>query len=338
MLDIFNNNAFSVTSLTAAINQMEYVSGRLGQLGLFRSKGITSKTASFELKNGRLVLVQSQPRGAPANQNTPTKRKMVDLPTIHLPLEDHIPADEIQGVRQFGSETALQTVQGVVNERLSSMNQNIEVTREHLRVGAIKGIILDADGSTLTNLYTAFGVSAPSDITFNFETDIDGALRTKCAGVARTIAHELGGTPFSGVHAMCGDDFYDALIANKEVRESYLAQQEASQLREATAYESFKFGGIVWENYRGYVNDADGAAVPFIAANQCRFFPMGVPELFLEVFSPGDFIETVNTVGLPVYAKQAVDPKFGRYVDLHVQSNPLPVCTRPRTLLKGVAS
>jgi hypothetical protein len=31
--------------------------------------------------------------------------------------------------------------------------------------------------------------------------------------------------------------------------------------------------------------------------------------------------------------KQAVDQQFARWVMLHVQSNPLPICTRPRVLI-----
>ena len=53
------------------------------------------------------------------------------------------------------------------------------------------------------------------------------------------------------------------------------------------------------------------------------------------VYAPADYIETVNTIGLPRYAKQATDQEFGRWVKLHTQSNPLPICTRPKTLIKG---
>jgi len=48
--------------------------------------------------------------------------------------------------------------------------------------------------------------------------------------------------------------------------------------------------------------------------------------------APADFVETANTIGLPRYAKQAVDQQFARWVMLHVQSNPLPICTRPQVL------
>ncbi|MGH6898755.1 MAG: major capsid protein [Geminicoccaceae bacterium] len=65
------------------------------------------------------------------------------------------------------------------------------------------------------------------------------------------------------------------------------------------------------------------------------FFPVGVPGRFRQYNAPADFVETANTIGLPRYAKQAVDQQFARWVMLHVQSNPLPICTRPRVLIKG---
>ena len=39
-LDIFSSSAFSMVSLTDAINKMPYVPGRIGQLGLFREQGV----------------------------------------------------------------------------------------------------------------------------------------------------------------------------------------------------------------------------------------------------------------------------------------------------------
>jgi Phage major capsid protein E len=48
-----------------------------------------------------------------------------------------------------------------------------------------------------------------------------------------------------------------------------------------------------------------------------------------------DFVEAANTIGLPRYGKRAVDQQFARWVMLHVPSNPLPICTRPRVLIKG---
>ena len=44
--------------------------------------------------------------------------------------------------------------------------------------------------------------------------------------------------------------------------------------------------------------------------------------------------ETVNTVGLPIYAKMAVDEALNRWAKVHTQSNPLALCLRPRAVIK----
>jgi hypothetical protein len=63
------------------------------------------------------------------------------------------------------------------------------------------------------------------------------------------------------------------------------------------------------------------------------FFPVGVPGLFRQYTR--EFRRDGQHHGLPRYAKQAVDQQFARWVMLHVQSNPLPICTRPRVLIKA---
>ena len=37
------------------------------------------------------------------------------------------------------------------------------------------------------------------------------------------------------------------------------------------------------------------------------------------------------------HAKAAPDPRFNRYVEIHVQSNPLLLVTRPNALVRAVA-
>jgi hypothetical protein len=48
MLDIFNNNAFGVVTLTDAINKPLFAPGRLGQMGLFNERSVTTTTIVLE--------------------------------------------------------------------------------------------------------------------------------------------------------------------------------------------------------------------------------------------------------------------------------------------------
>ena len=332
-LDIFSSSAFSMVALTDAINQMPFVPGRIGQLGLFREQGVSTTSVMIEEREGNLTLVETTSRGAPAVQHVANKRKARSLSVPHVALEDTILADEVQNVRAFGSENQLEGVQNVVNQRLSEMAAKIDATLEHLRIGAIKGLILDADGSAVIyDLFTEFGVTAYTEVDFDLDnaSPAPGAVKKKCHDIRRKIEDELGVVPYDHIHAMCGPDFFDDLITHPEVEKAYERWLDGAFLRQGQARGSFEYAGILFEEYRGKVGSVD-----FTDAAKAYFFPVGVPGLFRQYNAPADFVETANTIGLPRYAKQAVDQQFARWVMLHVQSNPLPICTRPRVLLKG---
>lgn len=324
MLDVFRDDAFTMRSLTAAINKAPYRPGRIGSLGLFRESGMTTVVAMIEEKEGQLSLISATPRGGPGSVIGADKRTARPFKAQHLERESTIYADEVQGVRAFGEETVLQTVQGMVNERLATLRQMHEVTLEHHRVGAIQGRVLDADGSTtLVNLFDEFDVDQQTE-----ELEFDGAdLRSQVVGVQRLIESELGAQPISGYRAFCGDLFFDRLIESTAVKET-LKYQEGKVLRDDLR-KGFDFGGVTWENYRGRVG-----SVNFFATSEAYVVPEGVPDLFIVKFAPADTIDTVNTVGLPLYAQMITDKDMNRWVKAHTQSNPLALCTRPRAVVK----
>lgn len=336
MLDIFNSSAFTVTRLTQAINELKYVPGRIGELGLFDVESVDTTTISVEKKGDILALVPPTPRGGPGNTLDKEKRDMRALIVPHFELNDAIYAEEVQGVRAFGSEVALESVVQKVAQRQLTMARSLAATEEHARMGAVQGIVTYADNSTL-NLFTEFGVSQEGEIDFDLDNTsaVDGALRKKCATVTRTVSNILGGIPFTGLHAFCGDNFFDDLLQNKEVRETFKGYSEAQILREGyigpnrSSYGIFEFGGIVWENYRGAVGSTS-----FINSDKCHIFPLGVPGLFKSVYAPADYEETVNTMGQRLYSRQyPMHNGKGRHLD--VQMNALQYCSRPKALLKG---
>lgn len=337
MLDVFNQDAFSVRSLTDAINKIKFVPGRIGQLGIFTETSVSTTIIMVEEKDGVLSLVKPSPRGAPGQTIDNSKRSARPFVVPHFEINDAVMAEEVQNVRAWGSESQLETVQGKIAERMAIHSQSLEATEEYARIGAIKGIVTYADGSTL-NLFTEFSVSQEAEVDFDLDnaTPASGALRKKCATVARTIATNLDGVPYSGIHAFCGDAFFDDLLAHKEVVESYKGTPMAQVLREgyvlpngSKIYGAFEFGGIVWENYRGAVGGTS-----FIDTDKCHVFPQGVPGLFRTTYAPADYNETVNTMGQRLYAKQYAMPN-GKGVNLDVQMNCLCYCTRPKSLIKG---
>lgn len=327
MLDIFKTDAaFRTASLTASINILPIVPSRLSQLGLFRRIPITQTVALVENKNGILSLLPTVVRGGPATQAKRAGRKVRSFEVPHIPYNDTIYAADVMGIRSFGSEDATDSVATMVNERLQTLKQDHETTHEWHRIGAIKGVVLDADGTTeLTNMFTEFGVAEPTvDFVFTPGTQ---DMKTMAQTVIRTIQTALSGAPYKYIHALASDTFFDAFIAHDTVKGAFETFQESRFSLEQQS--DFEFAGIRWENYRGAVGSQ-----PFIPAGTARFFPVGVPDMFLEINAPANFIEAVGTPGKPYYAKQEV-LRFDTGVELHTQSNPLMICTRPGALVKG---
>ena len=60
--------------------------------------------------------------------------------------------------------------------------------------------------------------------------------------------------------------------------------------------------------------------------------PEGVAGLFITRFAPADYLDTVNTLGLPYYADS--QPKGRKGVKLEVQSNPLHLCLVPGAIIE----
>lgn len=330
MLDIFKDDAFGVVSLTNAINKVKFVPGRLGQLGLFQERSVATTSIAIEEKNGVLSLVSPTPRGGPGQTLDKAKRSLRTVGIPHFEINDSIMADEVQGVRAFGEESDVEMVMAKVAERDLDHSQSLAGTQEYSRVGAFKGIITYADTTTL-DLFALFGVSQEAEVDFALDdaNPASGALRKKCGTVLRNIATQLDGVPMSGALSICGDAFYDDLIAHPEVRETYLATVAAAELRTGYVYESFNFGGITWENYRGAVG-----GTTFVHTDKCHIAPTGVPGFFNTVYGPADYVETVNTMGQRLYQKQYEMPN-GKGVHLDTQMNAIEFCTRPKALIKG---
>jgi len=330
MLDVFKADAFSTLSLTTAINKLPTARGKIRSMNLFQEKGIPTTTAMIEEKEGIISLIPTADRGAPATEGKRARRKVRTLDIPHLPEESSVKATDVQNIRSFGSDSKMEAVSELVNDKLTGMKQDHEATLEHLMAGALQGSLLDADGVTeILNLFTAFNVSE-QDEDFEFSADATD-VRALLLSAKRKIEDALGQATYNGILCLCWQDWFDALISHPDVKAAYDRWNQGEFLR-MDPRAGFTFAGITFQEYRGQIAD-----VPFIPDAQSRFIPLGVPGLYELYYAPADFIETANTKGRPYYAKQE-RMDFDRGIRLHSQSNPLPICTRPRCLVKGTQS
>jgi hypothetical protein len=96
---------------------------------------------------------------------------------------------------------------------------------------------------------------------------------------------------------------------------------------------NFPFAGILFEEYAGTGHALDQGTERLVPANEGIAFPMGTMDTFTTYGGPANLLETANTIGLPLYARQHLDAK-GRWIDLMTEASILPVNKRPRLAIR----
>lgn len=343
LIDIFNNDAFHHTVLNDTLENSEHVPSRLGQIGIFTKRPIRGTSVAFEVKDNKsLGLIQTTPRGAPVEQVSHGKRRLRSFETVRVGLGDRINASEIQFVRQMGEEQAVKTLQAEIAQRwdgLEGIRPRIELTLENMRLNAIMGKMVDADGSVIEDWVKAFDKQGATATTvrletFDFATLKDGALREKLNKLGRKIARESDGvwTPQSKFHSLVGDDFFDALGKNEEVRQYYTRNGLADKVVDGNeAFSTISIYGWTFENYRG----TDDQTTVSIETDEGHCFPTNTRGAFQQILSPAEGFDDLGTMGRDMYSYLEPDKSVkASYVDLEMMTYPLFVCARPKMLTK----
>ena len=201
-----------------------------------------------------------------------------------------------------------------------------------MEMNAVRGIVKDGAGTTLYNYFTEFGIA---QISVDFVLGTAGTnIQGKVREVLRAVEDNLLGESMSGVHALVSREFFDKLISHPKTEEAYkfYAATGAQPLRQ-DVHHNFPFAGILFEEYSGAVTLSTKALERLVPANEGVAFPTGTMDTFTTYGGPANMLETANTIGLPLYARQHLDPK-GRWIDLMTEASILPVNKRPRLAIR----
>jgi hypothetical protein len=327
MLDIFNDDMFTTHELTAAIDNAPYQPSWLGSQKLFKESSVSTTAVFIEKRGKKLYLVPETNRGSNQGfQNQAAVRTGRTFRVPHLATFDTLLADDLLGVRDFGSEDGRATVASELANRLETMKSSLETTMEYHRVGAVVGLVLDASGSTLFNLFTEFGiVAAGGNIDFGPTEDIETPITT----AIRSMMDSMGNHPWTGAVALCGDAFFDNMLKHPTFKLAFERYQEGQMLRDDHTYSMFHYKGVDWVNYRGSVGAAE-----FIADAKAHLYPKtkGMNDLFMHRNGPPD---DISMMGKRAKGRIHVTRELlahGAGVNLKAQANPLIICTSPEVL------
>lgn len=333
-MPLFNSgDSFSLYDMTDAINKLPLAETRYASM--FEETAIHSPDFAFELKQGHLHLVSDGERNiVPDIVNRYDPRAIKHLRTCHLAQAATVMPDDVAGQRAFGT-LAFETPEQFINDKMLALKRNIELTKEAHRLGAIKGKVLDADGTTV--LYDIFEIFNKTQRTKTIDFTTAAAANknpvlTAILNIQRECEAAMEGNPYNHFECIVGSGFYDALTTHDRVREFFehwMANQPGFGNNDRRS--GFTYGGMTFVECSKVV-----AGRVQVASDEAYVYPVG-PGIWKAWYAPADWTETVNTLGLPFYARMDENPR-GRGWTIEAQSNPCFLCMYPEALCKITAA
>ena len=341
---------YTSSDLTEEVNRYPNQFGYLNALGWFPSEPKSSIYVRIDYKDGEIYVLADQPRGAPGDMGANDTQGGVILQIPHFPAIDKISVADADNVLEvINGQVTEVSMDREVSRKLAKIRMKHSITREFIRIGALKGLIKDGRGKTLYDLYTVFNITQ-KQVDFALTTSTTDVI-AKCEEVTDHITTNLKGEVKSGVEIVVDKNFFNAFITHPNV-EKYWTQTQNSAVYQAQQLSrqniagnwgrvfDFGVGGIVLREYKGSMSlkaadgtitsqdnmDADtGIAVPVGTMNMMRTFD-----------GPAFHMSTVNTAPTgdePIFITTK-ELDHGEGVDLKSQTNMLAINKRPELAVK----
>lgn len=333
----FDAGGFTLADMTRAIQLIPNMYGRLNLMNLFPAEPLSQRTAIVEMSEGTLRLLPQKPVGGPATMGTTDKRKVRSFVVPHIPHNDVVLPEEVQGIRGFGLTNTQEALSTLMARKLLRMRQRHSQTLEYMRVKALSGITKDGTGETVYDWYHEFGIERTA-VDFHLNQDTD--MLQHCREISRHMEENLHGESMSRILALVSPEFFDRLIQHPSVKEAYKYFQSTNgggnPLRDDVRA-GFPFGSIVFQEYLGTVTLSNGKTDTLLTPGEGVAFPLGTMDTFSTFFAPSNFMEDVGAFGQELYAKQLLRPD-DTGIDILTQSNPLPIVKRPALCVRLFSS
>ena len=332
---VINSLELRQSTLTNWIKTIPIEYNLVSQLNIFNPVPIATTLVSVEPDETKARLVMAVPRGM--NNYYPdgikSNKNAVYFEVPHLPIRDPIVPSDIQNTR-VGGDNVLISLREVVQERLEKHKINLMSTIEYLKIGALRGQILNSDGTLLFDLFEKFN---KNQTTVDFQFSGLAEMQTKCNQVKRSIELALGMDTIRGFACFASDAFFDEFTTQDSVKEAYAGYGLAEQRLGGETRNGFSFGGITFYNYNPTIKNPSGGVVRFVPEGEAMFFPLGTRNTFQYIIAPANTMDTVNTRGVEFTSFSWVS-EDRQSLGIHSESNVLPLCTNPGVLVRGIGA
>lgn len=259
----------------------------------------------------------------------------------HFPVQDMITPQDIDGNIDFeglmrGDISMPLTLQKVMYEKMERMRRAAALTLEFSRAQLIKdGSVYAPNGTVVTNFYTEFGLTRDV-IDLDLLSSTDNPISKMDDVIGSIVDSVQDGDIHTDIVALCSPKFFQALISNPFVVESYQYFQQPQGMdilnqRLGTVapldrrYRVFQYGGIEFIEVRGGVG-----GVPYVEDGKAYAFPRGTNS-FRTFYAPANKFASVNQTAKEFYMFTTAGEKDDK-IELEAETNFMNICVRPQII------
>jgi hypothetical protein len=344
----------SPIEVTNIINRMPVMYGMISGMNMFQFKGTFTETVAIDRSNYVSGIIPASPWccDPKVTLGGPT-REMFPIQIPHTELQDALWACDISGQRaqRTGFEVDLVSVAEERAKVLSRMRMAFDLTYEYRLLSALKGQVMDADGTNvLADLYQIFGATQTTVTipTNEAGTDVLGAFRNAMR-VATKGAFSF--VPL-GWRVICGSNFFDKLVSHDSMKDLWkrCCETQARTIDDMNGpVGSMSFNFLPNISVMEYVgtqarNPVTGADVAYIGPDEAYMIPI-VPrgiEMFELLVAPPKTLNFVNTRARSLLymwerliCERSEDDAEG--IAFRGEANYLPIVKHPGAIIKLVA-
>ena len=340
------NEPNQLITTTRAINLiLPYQSFLLRAWGLFSEVRLMTDVVRMTYSTDQFTIIPATDYGNSTwLRENPGKDLYFNV--AHFPMSERIEGKEVMNKTDFYTHETKSNLNELVMRKLERLKWHHDVTREYYEMQALKGIIpiKDVTGTVQTvDLFTEYGIT-PKVVDFAL-SDANADMREPCEEINGYMLDNVTDDTYSGIQILAAPDFITKFYTHPSVEKIYLNHSAANNYQQSIYRDdNFVFAGINFKPYRGQASFYDTTTAKYIEDTEGHAFPMGTTKTFATYFSPAE-IDSIpraarqNEQAELVYAKQVMDTTgLMRDLEIHTESNFLPICRNPRVLVKVTSS
>lgn len=325
--------------------------GLLNGSALFTGRGVSGESVLFDRTDDSIQLLgDSDRRGAAPSKEKGERSETFALPLPYFNVTDRVVGTDIQGARKIGTPDEVAVAAEIIADKMQSMRMSADLTREYMKVQAIKGKTVTPSGTVLADMFAQFGLSR-DDFKIDFDLGTAGTdVGAKVSQLKRAVAKGAkAGGALGRIEVMCSPEFFDKLVSHVSVEEAFKyytstvnpLRDDLQRMEKWGVVDTFMFKGVMFYAYDAEFILPTGATERAISASTETeggySIVTGMPNTYRAAFGPANTISGANKQGQEMYFYEYPDPR-DKFVELELEMAPLYWLTKPQLSYKLVSS